>query len=182
MSINYLKTSTVLILCAMASAIASADEHWLPLGKRVRYPLYIKGTYSEGSNVTEPRPQESEYLKVRYGGIILVKQGAGFYLSTLVKKTPEKTLYIKIEYENPKDESNPLVNDMVFTPDYGGFNFSSPDVVRDIVGYHDYLITISIYENKNSDSPIDVLKQKVRAYVDTQTPEPLIFYRMRPRE
>ena len=87
MSISHMKISIVMILCSILSAAAFATEHWVPLGKEVEYPLYIKGTYYEGSNITEPRPQTSEYLKVRYGGIILIKRGVGFYLSTLDRKS-----------------------------------------------------------------------------------------------
>ncbi len=139
------------------------------------YPLMIAGTYQKKmSNVTEPRPVESKYLQVIAGGVVLIDNGAGLFLRVRWIGEPIKNTYFKIEYPNPKDPSQPLVNDFFNETGLTEYNFSSPDVIGGLVGYRDYFITVYVYENKESKEPMDVLKQKVRSYVDTRG-EVLIF-------
>lgn len=154
-----------------------AFPRWVPLVTD-HLPLYVMGTYQKGSNTTEPKPRKSKYLQVMTGGAIVVENGAGFYLKTAVIKKPEKELYLKVFYTNPRDKKKPFVNDMLFTPDLGLLKLSSPDIIPGIVGYRNYRITVKIYDNKDSKEPIDVLKQNVRSYIDTQTDQVLVFYRM----
>jgi hypothetical protein len=175
--------STIIFLSIFALLLNNsyASDHWGSLDQKIKYPLYVKGTYADGSNITEPRPQRSKYLEVKHGGIIIVEEGAGFYLNVRVIQKPEKPFYIKIQYQDPRNPGRFLANDMEFTSNYAEFLFSSPEIIHGIVGYQNYSIVVSIYEDKDSGQPQDVLTQTVRAYVETQTSEPLIFHKMRPR-
>ena len=167
----------VLIFFISGRVADAGDEEWIPLKDlRVSYPQYIVGTNQKGkSNITEPRPVTSQYLDVDAGGIILVKQGAGFFLKvSLIRQLPAKA-HFKIEYPNPKDSQHPLVNEMEHDPNLGGYLFASPDVVWGLKGYGTYEIKVYVYAHRGDTEPIDVLKQNILRYADTQTLEVLIF-------
>ena len=161
----------IFLLSFNASAHAAT---WVPVKNyRFEYPVQISGTYRQGSNVTEPKPVKSKYLEVITGGAVLIERGAGLFLRA--KPTPDapKNLYYTIEYPNPADPSHPLVNDFL-DESYAEFSFSSPDIIKGLWGYYTYEITVKIFAKKESAEPMDVLKQNVRSYVDTQG-ETLIF-------
>lgn len=159
-----------ILLCfflVFASATAYANE-----------PTFVFGTFQKGSNVTEPKPQKSKYLETVRGGIVVVDDNAAFYLFTKVILQPDKELYVTVEYENPLGGA-PFTNDMIFKPDAEALQFSAPDFVRGLKNYADYEITVRIFESKESSSPIDTLKQKVRSYVDTRGDKAKLFKRLK---
>jgi hypothetical protein len=129
-------------------------------------PLLISGTYQKGSNVTEPRPNKSEFLQTSHGGVAVIGDKAGYYLFTRVLKKPDKDLYVRVEYENPTG-GPPLTNDMVFRRDLKELHFSAPEFVKDLRSYSDYRITVKIFESRDAREPIDTLRQTIRCYVDT---------------
>jgi hypothetical protein len=141
-------------------------------------PVFVKGTYMPGSNITEPRPRTSQFFKTDHAGFVVLKKGAAYYLQARVLKSPPSTYYVRIEYENPQDKSHPFVNDMELTPTMDGVRFSSPDVVWGIRNYQDYTIRASVFTSRESTQPIDTLIQPVRAYVDTTTDEVRVYNRM----
>ena len=143
-----------------------------------KQPVFVKGTYMPGSNLTEPRPGESQFFKTDHAGFVVLEKGAAYYLQARVLKSPPSTYYIRVEYENPQDKSRPFVNDMDLTTTMDGVRFSSPDVVWGIRNYADYTIRASVFTNRERAQPIDTLVQPVRAYVDTTTGEVRIYNRM----
>lgn len=140
-------------------------------------PAYIFGVYAPGHNITEPRPQKSQYLQVETGGVVVLENGAGLFLNTRVLKHPENELYITVEYEDPA--GTPLFNDAPFYTDAKYLNFSVPNVQSGLKSYSDYQITIRIWEMKGSEKPLDTLIQKVRSYVDTTGSTPLVFNKLK---
>ena len=171
---------TILFFCFTSSVFAA---NWVPVKNyRLHYPTYISGTYLKGkSNITEPKPTKSEYLEVLAGGAVLIERGAGLFLNVKLRKKPSTKLYFKIEYPNPMNPSKPLINDMDFEEDMEECHFSSPEVIWGLKGYNDYVIKVSVYENKAANEPIEILEQHVRSYVDTQNQEVLIFKKLLPR-
>lgn len=159
---------TAVLLCTSGRAVWA--ENWVAVEDyELDYPLQIAGTYQKRlSNITEPKPVKSKYLEVIAGGVVLIDRGAGFFLRLKWMGDPIKGAYFKIEYPNPKDPSNPLVNDFLNERGLTQFAFSSPDVVEGLKGYSDYGITVYVFETKDAAEPMDVLKQNVRSYVDTQ--------------
>ena len=144
-----------------------------------KQPVLVKGTYMPGSNITEPRPEKSQFFKTDHAGFVVLEKGAAYYLQARVLKSPPSTYYIRVEYENPQDKSRPFVNNMDLTTTMDGARFSSPDVVWGIRNYADYTIRVSVFTSRESTQPIDTLVQPVRAYVDTTSGEVRIYNRMK---
>lgn len=134
-----------------------------------------------GSNITEPRPRESQFFRTDHAGFVVLEKGAAYYLQARVLKSPPSTYYIRVEYENPQDKSRPFTNDMDFKATMDGVRFSSPDVVWGIRNYADYTIRVSVFTSRESTEAIDTLIQPVRSYVDTTTGEVRVYNRMQPK-
>ena len=151
-------------LCLLGcSSTPSQNQHTAA----TKEPLFVKGTYEEGSNLTEPRPRESEFLRTKHAGFVVVKNGAAYYLAAEVLKRPPSTFYLRVQYENPQDKTRPFVNEGEFRPEIDSLLLSSPDVVWGIRNYQDYKITVEIFQDREFQKPVDTLIQPVRAYVDT---------------
>ena len=159
---------SVVLLCGCVTTTTTP-----PIGQ----PALVFGVYESGHNVTEPKPQSSEYLQVETGGVVVMEQGAGLFLKTRVIKKPAYEYYITVEYENPVGA--PLLNDAPFKTGATNLNFSVPSVQSGLKSYADYKIVVRIWEKKDSEKPIDVLTQTVRSYVDTTGPKPLIFDKLK---
>jgi hypothetical protein len=136
------------------------------------------GTYQKGSNVTEPRPKRSAYLETLHGGVVVMPEGAGYYLFTRVIKKPEKELYVTVEYEDPMG-GKPFVNDMAFVPTAEELHFSAPEFIRGLKGYGDYEVVVRVFESKSATQPIDTLRQTIRSYIDTRGAKPKMFKRLK---
>jgi hypothetical protein len=166
----YILTSIIALFlggCASATREAPKNQNTLAFG-----------VYEPGHNITEPRPKKSEYLETETGGVVILPGGAGLFLNTRVIKHPITELYVTVEYENPQGGA-PLTNDMPFTPETKGLHFSVPSFQTGLKSYADYVITVRIWEKKGSGKPIDTLVQKVRSYVDTTGPSPLLFDKLK---
>jgi len=164
------KTLVTLFLFAFG-VVHAAD--YVPLAT-VDSPLMVMGTWMKGSNFTEPRPKKSRYLGTKHAGLVVIEEGVGYYLAVHVLEAPEQEFHIKISYQNPLDTKRPMVNVQHFPPSAREFIFSTPKVVSGIKGQKMYSIKVEIFESPNAEKPIDVLKQKFRAYVDTTTSQILI--------
>ncbi len=144
-------------------------------------PALVTGTYQKGSNNTEPRPKRSTYLETLHGGVVVMPEGAGFYLFTRVIKKPENELYVTVEYENPLG-GKPFVNDMAFVPTAEALHFSAPEFIRGLKSYGDYKIVVRVFESRSATEPIDTLKQSIRSYVDTRGEKPKLFKRLKQKQ
>jgi hypothetical protein len=154
----------ILSLCACA---VSATE-----------PIPVYGVYAKGHNITEPRPVGSRFLETLQGGVVVLGDTAGFFLTVKVKEPPSSPMYIRVEYEDPLGGA-PASNDMEVRPEASELTFSSPAHVRGLKNYSDYKLTVSVYERRGDAKPVDVLRQKVRSYVDTTGSEIRIFRRLK---
>lgn len=159
-----------LLIIVLASCAPTLRE-FTPSSKNT----LISGVYKSGSNMTEPRPVESKYLKVNTGGVVIIRAGAGLFLNVAVKEKPTKDLYLVIEYENPQDPNAPLVNDQVFFKNAEKFVFSSPSTIRGLKSFGDYKITVKIYDSKQKKELLDTLTQKVRSYANTTTDKVFVY-------
>jgi hypothetical protein len=136
------------------------------------------GVYEPGHNITEPKPKKSEYLETKTGGVAVLSGGAGLFLHARVIKHPVTELYVTVDYENPTGGVR-LTNDMQFKPEAKELHFSVPSFQTGLRSYIDYEIIVRIRERKGAEKPIDTLVQKVRSYVDTTGPSPLMFDKLK---
>jgi hypothetical protein len=141
-------------------------------------PLLVSGTYQKGSNITEPRPQKSHFLQTIHGGVAVLDGDAGFYLLTKVINKPDKTLYIRVQFQNPAGRS-PLQNDMAFEPSAERLLFSAPRFVKGLRSYSNYAIIVKIYASREAPEPIDTLRQTIRSYVDTRGQRAQLYNRLK---
>ena len=144
-------------------------------------PKLIAGVFSRGHNITEPKPQKSRFLETIQGGVVVLDEIAGFFLTVRVTESPGESMYIRAEYEDPLGGPS-KTNDQEFNPADKGFAFSSPAHVPGLKNYQDYMVTVSVYRHKSDAEPIDVLRQKIRSYVDTTGSEIKVFSRIRSTE
>ena len=163
--------------CLLFLTACASTTNTRPLAPS-KQPVFVKGTYMPGSNITEPRPRGSQFLMTDHAGFVVLEKGAAYYLQARVLKSPPSTYYIRVEYENPQDKNHPFTSDMDLTTTTDGVRFSSPDVVWGIRNYADYMIRASVFTNRESTQPIDTLVQPVRAYVDTTSGEVRIYNRI----
>ncbi len=181
-NLNSLQRIIFIIFFSFYFSSSVFAANWVPVKDYgLHYPTYLSGTYLKGlSNITEPKPIESENFEVLAGGTVIIEQGAGFFLNVKLRKRPNTKLYFKIEYPNPNNPNKPLINDMEFQEGMKECHFSSPEVIWGLKGYSDYTIKVDIFENKTAVKPIETLNQNVRSYVDTQTRDVLIFRKLLP--
>jgi hypothetical protein len=169
MKIHILTSLVIVFLCGCSTTTRESPQN---------QPTLVFGVYAPGHNITEPKPQKSEYLETKSGGVVILSGGAGLFLQTRVIKHPISELYVTVEYENPQG-GTALKNDMRFTPETKGLYFSAPSFQAGLKGYADYVITVRIWDTKDSEKPIDTLVQKVRSYVDTTGPSPMMFDKLK---
>ena len=168
---------TTILLVGLAALLGFASCTSSSPGVSSSKQSLIHGVYQAGHNLTEPRPQRSEYLQTTGGGVAVVAKGSGLFLQTRVLKSPSRELYITVDYEGPGLTS--LSNDMIFKPDARKLTFSAPRMQSDLRGFRDYTIIVRIWNSKSDKTPIDTLVQKVRSYVDTSGPTPRVFNGMK---
>jgi hypothetical protein len=174
---NLSRKTVGLIICLLllASSVFAKGEIFLPLGDDAQYPLMVNGTRVEGSKSRNPRPKSSKYFSVDSAGFMVVPQGVGYYVKATVVEAMDVEVNVKIEYQNPADKKEPIVNYTKVMLNSGYLIFSSPKNIRGIVGNKLYSVKISIYEGGVDGEPVDVLKQKVKALVDTQWDDTLVL-------
>lgn len=143
----------------------------------------ISGTYRPGSNLTEPRPASSRFLRTVEGGFATVAGSAAYYLRVSPQAGLPPGAYLRITYPNPQQPDRPYVNDMTFDPSRREMIFSSPGIVPGLRNYQTYTVTVTVHANRAAADagtpPIDVLKQPIRAYVDTTGPQVQVFRGLR---
>ena len=165
-----------MLLGALASGCASLRMNWVPATQvPIKYPVFISGVHTYGSDVTEPRLVKGQYLKVNSAGILVIPEGAGFFVNAELIQKPVSKLYFQIEYPNPADLSHPLLQKAYYEEGVREYRFGSPDVIWALAGYRNYTIKISVYEDETATQPLEVLKQRVRSYVDTLGGNVLIY-------
>jgi hypothetical protein len=135
--------------------------------------VYVRGTRTKESNVTEPKPKEGKVFKTLHAGFAIHGKKAAYYWRGQI--TTPGNYYVRIEYENPADKERPLVNDMELPERAVDVEFSSPDFVRGIRIYGDYKMKATFYGGRDMKVVIDKVEQTVRSYVDTTKEEVRVF-------
>lgn len=134
----------------------------------------VVGTWREGSNITEPKPAQSQYFKTTLGGFVLVQGFAGFKWFIEVTKHPEKRLYTRSVIENPQDPKKPFVYDGTIDPDVPSTTITHGPALG-LKNYQDYTLEFIAYSDEKRTKEVDRLTQRVRSYVDTTGPKLKIF-------
>jgi hypothetical protein len=147
-------------------------------------PFYAKesvfsiGTYQEGSNITEPHPKESRYLRTNSGGFQLIQSFAAYKVFIDVIRKPEKRYYTRAIIQNPLDSNAPFVYEHYIDPDTPS-TILTHGPVKGLQIYKDYTVELILYEDKNRTKEIDRLTQKIRCYVDTTSNQLFLYHRMK---
>ena len=134
--------------------------------------MFVQCTYVPGANITLPRPRQSQFFKVSDAGFLILKnKDAAYYIRGSLSEGRVKPYFVRVEYDNPQDESQPFENEADLTPDKNYAVFTSPDAVWGIHYWKTYTIRVSIFDNRESKQPIDTIVQPLRSYVDTTSGE-----------
>lgn len=147
--------SMVLLVAAVWPFILRADEMEL-----------VVGTYQKGSNITEPRPAESKYLRTTLGGFHLIQGMAGFKLFIEVIQHPEQRVYTRVMIENPKAADERFVYEHYLDPDTPSITITHGPAIG-LKIYKDYTLDVFLFSDAARTQEIDHLTQKIRSYVDT---------------
>lgn len=169
-----------ILLCSLLAAVPLLQScGTAPTLKPMNSHGMVSGVWRQGSNVTEPRPQRSEYLQVQEGGVAVVPKGTALFMTVVPAKPVVQPLYMTIDYEDPS--AGTLRNTATLTPKLAGYTFSAPRSQPGLRPYRDYTVTVKLWKSKGDARPVDTLTQKIRSYVDTTGPQPQILSRLQPR-
>jgi len=144
-------------------------------------PVFLIGTYQEGNNVTEPRPEKSRYLRTNSAGFQLIQSFAAYKVFIAVIRKPKKRYYAKVILQNPLDPNAPFVYEHYIDPDTPSTTLTHGPV-KGLQIYKDYTVELILYEDKNRTKEIDRLTQKIRCYVDTTSNQLLLYDRVKFKE
>jgi hypothetical protein len=142
--------------------------------------LFSLGTYQKGNNITEPRPQESKYLRTRMGGFEIIQGFAGLKLYIDVIKKPDQRLYTKAIIPNPKNSNAPFVYEHYIDPNTPSTTLTQGPMMG-LEIYQDYLVEFILYSDEARSQEVDRLSQKIRSYVDTTGDKLKLFGNMKPK-
>ncbi len=137
-------------------------------------PVFVRGTYQEGHDATEPRPAESRYFKTEIAGFAIVNGVAGYRAFIDVITPPSQRIYTRAILENPVNSNTPIVYEHYIDPETGSTEVTHFPVIGLRI-YNNYTITLIAYEDEARTVEIDRLKQEVRSYIDT-TADPISIY------
>ena len=129
----------------------------------------VSGVWHKGHNITEPRPKSSNFMKVVEGGFLVLPTAAAYRLEIEVSSKLSPPYFIRALFENPADPDNPFVEESVMSQPQKTLTLTHGPV-KGLRISGDYRITIKVFRRKGDAEPIDVLEQKVRAYVDSTGP------------
>jgi hypothetical protein len=160
------------ILCLLAGCISP------PLGVKKSDHLFSIGTYQKGNNITEPQPQESEYLRTSTGGFEIIQGLAAFKLYIDIIKSPARRVYTRAIVPNPQDLSEPFVYDHYLDPSTPSTTITHGPVLG-LKMYKDYIIEFILFADESRTQEIDRLTQKIRCYLDTTGPQLKLYRRMK---
>lgn len=160
----------ILLLVATACAFTGAQKS-APIE-------FVIGTYREGSNITEPRPAQSQYFKTQLGAFQLIQGFAGYKWFIEVIKHPEKRIYTRSIVENPEDPKKPFVYEGTIDPETPSTVITHGPALG-LKIYSDYTLELIAYADEQRTKEIDRLTQKIRSYVDTTSPKLKLFNGMK---
>jgi hypothetical protein len=125
-------------------------------------PTYLSGLALKDASRPDLHENitESKYLSTKDAGVLQIGSRAGFYWTLVAKKKLPSSVYVKVTYQNPNG-GDPLINDVVLTPNTEGARLSSPDFVNGLKGAETYTFKLQVFESKESVTPIDELSQNI---------------------
>jgi hypothetical protein len=129
-------------------------------------PPLVSGLWHKGHNITEPRPKSSNFMRVVEGGFLILPTAAAYRLEVEVSSKLSTPYFMRALFENPADPANPFLEESVMSQPQKILTLTHGPV-KGLRISGDYRITIKIFHRKGDAEPIDVLEQKVRAYVDS---------------
>jgi hypothetical protein len=131
----------------------------------------ISGTWRKGSNVTEPQPQKSKYLKTIVGGVAVTETRVSYVLDAEIYKPFKRAMFLRAEFENPEGE--PFIEEAEVPAGQKGLRLVHGPV-KGLQVHHSYWVKLSLYELKDRTNPVDVLTQNIKSYADTTGSEILV--------
>jgi hypothetical protein len=125
---------------------------------------YVSGTYQQGHNATEPRPQKSKFLKTYTGGFAVSERGARYALLIDVITKRSKDYIIKAEYEDPSNKK-PIIQEGRLPHKDKSISLGT-DYIKGLKIKKDYTVKVYLIDTDTLQT-VDTLIQKVRSYIDT---------------
>lgn len=172
---KYMRSILVFIaLCFVAGCTSGT------MGVSRRDHLFSIGTYQKGSNITEPRPRETKYLRTEVGGFEIIQGFAAFKLYIDVIRKPERRLYTRAIIPNPSDQGSPFVYEHYLDPSTPSTSLThGPAMGLQI--HKDYTVKFILYSDEARTKEVDRLSQKIHCYVDTTGHTLKLYGRMKPK-
>jgi len=157
---NFNKEFNVLILFIIFVAFVSCGN---ALAR-----TFLSGVQMKGSDVTEPNPNKSKYLKTYTGGFGVSGNDAFYQVIIEITRPFDRTMAVKVEFYDPTAKNQPIVYENEIPIGHETLTLNHGPV-KGLRIFHNYWVRVSIFELGDRNKPIDVLKQNIRSYVDTTT-------------
>jgi hypothetical protein len=150
-----------LILCSVLVS------HFVFAEEEIKEVL-VSGIRSEKDQfLFDPKPRTSEYLKTYQGGFYVSKYGARYYCLWDIVKERHKSLYVRMELENPLNEKEPIIQEGVIELEAHSLNVAYGPI-EGLKMYGNYRIKVYLYDDEAKENLVDQLTQEIKSYVDTR--------------
>lgn len=115
----------------------------------------------------DPQPEMSEYLITRKGGFYISEYGARYLCGWDIVKDRPKTIYVRMELQDPLDGTKPIVQEGEIEAKGQTLNIAFGPI-KGLKMHELYTIKVFLYEDPEKTVEIDHLTQKIKSYVDTR--------------
>ena len=130
-------------------------------------PIFISGIWKPGANITEPHPKSSKYIKRTVAGFLADTHEAAYTAHVEISPEVKAPFFMQVFFEDPLNSKKPFKEEAVIPRCLKSYSLTHGPA-KGLQIYHDYRITVKVYQHKGDAEPRDVLVQSVRSYVDTR--------------
>ncbi|MCC6759090.1 MAG: hypothetical protein IT395_05665 [Candidatus Omnitrophica bacterium] len=130
--------------------------------------LFVTGIRTEDKQfLLDPQPETSEYLITRKGGFSISEYGARYLCGWDIIKDRPKTIFVRMELQNPLDANNPVVQEGEIDAKGQTLNIAFGPI-KGLKMHELYTVKVFLYEDQEKTVEIDHLTQNIKSYVDTR--------------
>ncbi len=115
----------------------------------------------------DPQPETSEYLITRKGGFSISEYGARYLCGWDIIKDRPKTIFVRMELQNPLDANNPVIQEGEIDAKGQTLNIAFGPI-KGLKMHELYMVKVFLYEDQEKTVEIDHLTQNIKSYVDTR--------------
>lgn len=145
----------------------------LVLGQAAFADNFIAGTNTQGSNINQPRPQKSRFLRTYAAGFAVSPAEAKYALYADIDPSLGRRIFVRAEFQNPLAPGSPLSEEGEITVGQASLEVVSQPV-RGLRRKHTYWVKVYLYETFDRQNPIDILTQNILSNVDS-TGDRIVF-------